>query len=134
LQSLALAVAAVVPAIRAVDAVTDIPRLSGVVIDGQTSDWADRGFQIRPGITAAIQARSATSCQSHALAVGLILACLVRVGCDRRRCRRGVGRRMCSWQKDSVEFFISAGADCSNRYQLVVAPGTNSAAVGRHWV
>jgi predicted esterase len=120
---LALAAPAFGSKARADDTVLDIPPLSGVVVDGQAADWGDAGFRVD-----AWHYRGDPGSVSNFLPTARLAwdeaGLLVRVDVADDTPVEAAADRL--WEGDSVELFV-ADAGCSNRYQVVVAPGTNRA-------
>ena len=104
----------------------DIPRLEGVAIDGDLTDWGDRGFR-----QLSLAAQDGTMRQAESFDPsfrlgwdrrGLLLAAQARdqtivVDADQTRL----------WRKDSLEVFLTAAVGSRESVQLTIAPAAGQA-------
>ncbi len=104
---------------RSDDAVTNIPRLEGITIDGDGSDWGDRGFQV-----------NVLPDDQGALCPADDLDATLRLGWNEEgllvlvTVRDGVASEEGEiWNGDSVELFVGENASGSSYYQFIVSPG-----------
>ena len=102
----------------------DIPKLSGILIDGRDDDWAGRGFRVdvlcgpdgqAPAVDD-LDARFRLGWHEQ----GLLLFLTVRD--DQADEHESVDQL---WRKDSVELYVSDGVGSANRYQIVLASGAD---------
>ena len=119
---LPLALAAAAAALPEDDMVFDVPRLEGVVVDGDGSEWGDRGLRI--GV---IKSKEGTPTPAADLDVrfrlgwddeGLLLLLTVH---DDVPVEHPSMTEL--WSKDSVELFASTEPGAKTLYQVYLGPG-----------
>ena len=119
---LPLALAAAAAALPEDDMVFDVPRLEGVVVDGDGSEWGDRGLRI--GV---IKSKEGTPTPAADLDVrfrlgwddeGLLLLLTVH---DDVPVEHPSMTEL--WSKDSVELFASTEPGAKTLYQVYLSPG-----------
>lgn len=108
------------------DPVFDIPRLDGITIDGDVSDWGDRGFYVGLLADETRQFRTASDFDGR-----------LRLGWDEEGLLvRAEGRDdqyvehpedWAIWAMDAVELFMAVEPGSKDRYQICVAPGQTEA-------
>ena len=104
------------------DVTFDVPRLTGITIDGDPADWGTKGLcvnalhdpALRPKPTADFDAVVRLGWDGRGLLV------LVSVA-DPTPIEEASGDQL--WRKDSVEFFVAAGVGKPDAWQAVIAPG-----------
>lgn len=103
----------------------DVPRLSNINIDGNHSDWSDRGFRV--GIITSVEGEMLPAADFNSDfrlgwdERGLLL--LLNVSDDIAVEEPDESQL---WQRDSVELFIATKRGSSQYYQVVISPGLDS--------
>lgn len=109
---------------QAVDAVYRIPQLGGVMVDGSSEDWSDRGFCISVLADVEGRVREPTDFDPTLRLgwdeEGLLILAEVR---DDGAAESDIDRRL--FLGDSLEFFIGTARDEHDYLMLLVAPGTD---------
>ena len=102
----------------------DIPKLSGILIDGRDDDWAGRGFRVDVLCGPEGQAPAVDDLDAKVQLgwheQGLLMFLTVRD--DQADEHESVDQL---WRKDSVELYVSDGVGSANRYQIVMTPGVD---------
>jgi caffeoyl-CoA O-methyltransferase len=102
----------------------DIPRVDGLSVDGRQDDWGPRGFRV--GFLTTPDGRSLPADDFDVAfrlgwnADGLAVLAVVRDDVPREH--QELTRL---WQRDCIELFASDSVGSANRYQVVIAPGTD---------
>ena len=125
LGCLAILMLVLATGVRAADDVVsfDIPKLSGVTIDGKGDDWGDKGFRVESMCDVAGKTRTPDNFNASFKIGwderGLLL--LVTVTDDVPL--EPADKAEDLWQGDSIEFFIATKRGSDQSYQVVIAPG-----------
>jgi predicted esterase len=107
----------------AIDApIFDIPRLDGIIVDGNAVDWAEGGFRVdvlldpgqKPRTAAGLDAFLRLGWNDRGLLALLTVTDAVPVEDDKDDAL---------WRKDSVELFVATGCGERDVWQAVIAPG-----------
>lgn len=112
----------------------EVPRVEGVKVDGDKSDWADKGLRVE-----------ALASDTHRLPALPGLAASLRLAWDERGLLvlleveddfyQEAGDELSLWSGDSVELYLSPAKGSVDIYQLALAPGMESGnAMLRHHV
>lgn len=112
----------------------DIPRLSGIAVDGQPADWGDRGFQV--GIVTSPEGQLLGAADLDAgFRLGWdddFLYLYLTVADDAGVEHPSEGEL---WQRDSVELFVGSGVGVHDYYQIAASPGKDPQhAEPRHFI
>ncbi len=103
-------------------AVSDVPRLDGITIDGDPADWGERGFRIELLTSAGLDMLPAddldAECRLGWTEDGLLV--LVSVLDDTPYESR---RADALWEADSIELFVAANPETAAFAQHIISPG-----------
>jgi CubicO group peptidase (beta-lactamase class C family) len=107
-------------------AAPDVPRLTGITVDGDSADWADRGFRVEvlPNDQGALRPPQDLDAQLRLGWNDDGLLALITV-LDNTPVESPGSETL--YTGDSVELFISAALSSSAHYQYIVAPGRDPA-------
>lgn len=100
----------------------DIPRLSGIAIDGRGDDWAQGGFAVEAMVDSAAKPRRAEDFDSR-FRLGWDERGLLMLLNVRDRAPVEAVKDADLFRNDSIELFVSTGRGATDRYQVVLAPG-----------
>ena len=104
--------------------VVDVPRLEGIVIDGDAADWADRGLAVAMPADQFGRTRPAANLDVHARlgwnAEGLCVLVVIRDDVPLEA--EDIAD---VWKFDSIELFVADHRGSANFYQLLVSPGAD---------
>ena len=105
------------------EALFDVPRLRGIVLDGAPGDWGDNGFRI--DVLHAEGARKPLDDFDATVRLGWDergLLVLVTVADD---VPLEDGDTNGLWRRDSIELFVADAVGSRERWQAIIAPGTD---------
>lgn len=104
------------------DAVFDVPRLENITVDGDASDWGDRGFHVGLLADEKRNFKDASDFDGRLWLGWDDAGLLVRAeGRDDQHVESEEDWAI--WAKDAVELFMAIEPGSTERYQIVVAPG-----------
>lgn len=103
----------------------DAPNLDGVVIDGETDDWAGRGLDVGylAGEDGAVYDKADLGASAKIAWDERGLLVVVSVSDDTAVESDNIESL---WSADSIEFFVATGVGTDQRYQVLIAPGADS--------
>lgn len=105
--------------------VFDIPRLSGITVDGKQDDWKDQGFQVN-ALAPVNGGLKDTRDQDDRFRLGWDEKGLLVLATVQDNTATESPNRNEFWMKDSVEIFLGAQRGVRNWLQAIIAPGIDS--------
>jgi CubicO group peptidase (beta-lactamase class C family) len=120
--SAAIVLAASAVVVRADDAAPNVPRLQGIVVDGNATDWGERGFRVEvlPNDQGALRPPQDLDSQLRLgwNDEGLLVLVTVQDGV--------ASEEGDPWNGDSVELFLGPNGSGAEHYQFIVSPGRDA--------